>query len=194
LISRFGSPVLLLLFRISWERGNRFVSGEVFLFGQLSPNLAECPAAASPWMLWGICASVAWAAFVDGRRREIPHAACLAVLLCSVGLWFERGDVWPWRVLEGVLGGLVSAGVVGLLYYLGGVAGGDVKLLTALGIGLGLAIFEVLLCTALFGAVAAAVAASRKQRDFAYGPAILAAVLTHAIAPNALWRLTQWQL
>jgi Flp pilus assembly protein protease CpaA len=145
-------------------------------------------------MLWGICASVAWAAFVDGRRREIPHAACLAVLLCGVGLWFERGDVWPWRLLEGLLGGLLAAGILGLLYFLGGVAGGDVKLLVALGWGLGLAICEVLLWTALFGALLAAVAAGRKQRDFAYGPAILAAVLTYAFAPNALWRMAMWQV
>lgn len=154
----------------------------------------ECPATSSTWAIWAVCGAVAWAAIIDLWRREIPHAACLAVVLCGVGLWFERGDVWPWRLLEGVLGGLLAAGILGLLYYLGGVAGGDVKLLVALGWGLGLAICEVLLWTALFGALLAAVAAGRKQRDFAYGPAILAAVLTYAVAPNALWRMAMWQV
>jgi prepilin peptidase CpaA len=97
-------------------------------------------------------------------------------------------------VLEGTLGILLAGGIVGLLYYLGGVAGGDLKLLVALGLGLGLAIIQVLLWTALFGALLAAIAASRKQRDFAYGPAILAAVVTYALAPNALWRLAMWQV
>jgi len=81
----------------------------------------ECPATSSTWAIWAVCGAVAWAAIIDLWRREIPHAACLAVVLCGVGLWFERGDVWPWRLLEGVLGGLLAAGILGLLYYLGGV-------------------------------------------------------------------------
>jgi Flp pilus assembly protein protease CpaA len=97
-------------------------------------------------------------------------------------------------LLEGVIGALVAGGIVGLLYYCGGVAGGDLKLLVALGAGLGLAITQVLLWTALFGTVLALIAAGRRQRDFAYGPAILGAVLMYAFAPNALWRLAMWQV
>ncbi len=159
-----------------------------------SASVAECPSSPATFAIWAICLAVGWAAVIDMRRREIPHTACLVVLVGGVAMWFERGDVWPWRVLEGTLGILLAGGIVGLLYYLGGVAGGDLKLLVALGLGLGLAIIQVLLWTALFGALLAAIAASRKQRDFAYGPAILAAVVTYALAPNALWRLAMWQV
>lgn len=157
-------------------------------------NVVECPAVPDTWAIWAICVVVGWAAIVDWRRREIPHAACVAVLICGIGLWLERGDVWPTRVVDGLLGAALSGGLVGLLYYLGGVAGGDLKLFLVLGLAVGLAIAEVLLWTALFGALMAAVAAGRKQRDFPYGPAIFAAIAAYALAPNTLWRLAMWEI
>jgi Flp pilus assembly protein protease CpaA len=67
-----------------------------------------------------------------------------------------------------------------VLFWLGGIGGGDVKLVTALGAWLGpWGLLQALFWIALAGGVLAAVAKWRRQPDFAYVPAILAGLAIH---------------
>jgi prepilin peptidase CpaA len=121
-------------------------------------------------------ALIAWATWHDLRTREIPDSISIALLVWAVALvglgWHPGG----WR-------GLVSGAGLGLLltlpwFYVGGIGGGDVKLLTGLGACLGPGpTLRVLLWTAVAGGLLALWARWRKQSDFAYVPAILAALL-----------------
>ncbi|MEZ6066729.1 MAG: prepilin peptidase [Planctomycetaceae bacterium] len=73
-----------------------------------------------------------------------------------------------------------------------GIGGGDLKLVTALGAWLGPAgTLSLLFWTALAGAVSAVVTAIRQQRDFPFGPAILAGLIVTCLQPELLSRLIE---
>lgn len=83
------------------------------------------------------------AAYRDLRTALIPNrlVAAFAVVLLSVRLWQGAAAAGGEGVLRalaaGVLGALATAAVPLVLYRFGGIGGGDVKLLAALGIALG---------------------------------------------------------
>lgn len=119
---------------------------------------------------------VAIAAWHDLRTREIPDWISLALgawaVVVAVLTWSANG----WLLLG--LGAAIGFAITAPLFYLDGIGGGDVKLVTALGAVLGpwwllVALFWV----AIGGGVLALIAKARRQPDFAYGPAILAGVL-----------------
>ncbi len=136
--------------------------------------------------LWiPLAAAVAASAF-DLRNREIPDAIPAALLAWAVAAtifgWHAPG--W-WRLIAGVALGLLLAVP---LFYLGGLGGGDVKLIAALGAVFGPAgLAMVLLWTALAGGVLALVASGRGKRDLAYAPAIAAGVAAETLWPFGLW-------
>lgn len=137
------------------------------------------------WLPALVLALVAMAAAIDWRRREVPHWICLAVLACGVwGAWWQSTSQSWTLLLAGLLVGLIAS----LPWYLlGGLGGGDVKLLAALGgvagpAGLGVVLFG----TALAGAVLAMVAKLRGQKEFAYVPAIAVGWVTYLLWPGAL--------
>jgi prepilin peptidase CpaA len=136
-------------------------------------------------MVWAILAIVLVAVVFDLRKREIPDSVSLVLLAAAVIAtsldWHEIG----WLGLFGgaALGLAVSVG----LFALGGLGGGDVKLLTALGAALGpAALLQSLFWIAVAGGVLAAIAALRGKRDFAYGPAIALGLLAHLISAEKL--------
>jgi len=121
--------------------------------------------------LWILFVILAATAIYDMVYREIPHFVPLIVLALggvahalgwqSMG-WTDRA----WGIGVGLVCSL-------LLYICGGLGGGDVKLIAAMGAVLGWkAEFGVLFYVALFGGVLALVARRRCEAEFAYCPAI----------------------
>jgi len=86
----------------------------------------------------------------------------------------------------------LAGGLLGFLIVLpftlsGGIGGGDLKLVTALGTWLGpWLLLQTLFWTALAGLVFAAVAKARKQKDFAYVPAIMSGLMIAVVFPRLL--------
>lgn len=73
------------------------------------------------------------------------------------------------------------------LYQLGGLAGGDVKLIACLGAVLGWrSELAVLFYVALFGGLLALVARWRKQTEYPYAPAIALGLLAYIV--REYWR------
>jgi prepilin peptidase CpaA len=127
---------------------------------------------------------LAVAAWHDLRTREIPDWISLALaawaLVLAAGGWHSNG--WTGLVLGGLLGFVLTAP----LFWLGGLGGGDVKLLAALGACLGPGLLLLtLFWMAIAGGVLALVAKCRGKADFAYVPAILAGLALAVLWPGA---------
>ena len=140
------------------------------------------------WFLWIPVALALLAALFDLRSREIPDwiSVCLVAAAVAATAAGISGLSW-WGLALGLAVGLVVSFV---FFALGGLGGGDVKLIAAIGACLGwLGLLQVLFWTALAGAALALLAAARGQRDFAYGPAILAGTFVYAVWPHGLIRL-----
>ena len=89
----------------------------------------------------------------DVRTRRIPNALTISGLAVGLGLRALAGGA---ALLDGVLGAGVMFVVLVPLFAMGGVGGGDVKLLIAVGAFLGLKGAMIgLLATAVFGGVMA---------------------------------------
>jgi prepilin peptidase CpaA len=119
----------------------------------------------------------------DLRSRQIPNWIPVTAVAGGLTLaGFEAG----WRGLgSALLGMLLGFAVFFLFYALGGMGGGDVKLMAGFGAVLGVAqIWQAAIWTALIGGVAALVAAgwsawrarrgqaSSVRESIPYGPAI----------------------
>jgi len=100
------------------------------------------------------------AAVTDLRARIVPNRLVAAGLLAGVALQaWTLGPFGAWRAL---LGAAVGLAIFLPFYLLGGMGGGDVKLMAALGACLGAAgAVRVALVASLFGAVFALAAAAR---------------------------------
>lgn len=128
------------------------------------------------------------ASVFDLRTREIPNTFPLLLLGWAVAArvaGFQEADWW------GLLGGLAIGLAVGAaLFAVGGMGGGDAKLLGGLGAVLGPRAFLVVMVyiAVLGGVLALAVAIVRGRRgiEFVYGPAIalgyVAAVVVALVA------------
>ena len=110
------------------------------------------------------------ATFWDLKFREIPDWISLALVFA--GCFCALNGPQSACVTHG-LAFVLAASVGCVLYATGAWGGGDVKLLGALGVVFGLPGFlTVLFWMALAGGALALVAAFRRQKEFAYGPAI----------------------
>ena len=116
----------------------------------------------------------------DLRSRQIPDALSVCLLaLAIVSTGFHLHRVGWLDLFLGLLIGF-TAGLI--LFALGGFGGGDVKLLSALGAIVGLkGELGVILYMAVLGALLAVVARLRKQREYAYAPAIAFGLLAFII-------------
>lgn len=129
-------------------------------------------------------ALIALATLHDLRSREIPD--WISVLLLAWGLvvaaWMGTTAAWT----GALAGGLVGFALTAPLFWLGGLGGGDVKLVAALGVCLGPALLLLaLFWTAVAGGCLALVAKLRGKADFAYVPAIFAGVALAILWPGA---------
>jgi prepilin peptidase CpaA len=105
-----------------------------------------------------VIALVLIAVFSDLRWRKIPN--CLTLPAIALGLLLNfLGNSWNGLVFA-FLGLLVGLGLMILPYMLGGMGGGDVKLMGALGALVGsYSVFNIFLYTSLVGGVIAIVIA-----------------------------------
>ena len=128
---------------------------------------------------WGIpsaFAVLAIAVFFDLRSRQIPDMLSVFLLvmaLAATGFHLHRVG---WLDL---LGGMaIGLSIGSILFRTGGFGGGDVKLLTSLGAVMWLkGELGVLFYMAILGGVFALVARLRRQREYAYAPAIALGLL-----------------
>lgn len=131
-------------------------------------------------VLWFSFALVLIAAMVDLRKREIPDTIPLLLLAWAVTSTAARWHEVGWASL--LLGFGAGLGLGLILFCLGGLGGGDVKLLAALGAAVGLqSLWSLLFYVALAGGVLAVIAKLRKQRELAYAPAIALGFLVFLI-------------
>jgi Flp pilus assembly protein protease CpaA len=109
----------------------------------------------------------------DLRRREIPDAVPLALLVIAV---VAKGFGWADQSWLSLFGGWALGLAIGLvLFWFGGFGGGDAKVLASLGAVIGVpAMGSVLFYTAVAGGVLAGIALIRGVKDVPYVPAITA--------------------
>jgi len=130
-------------------------------------------------------ALLAVATLHDLKSREIPDWISALLLGWGFVLAAVTGNVAAWTALA--LGVLVGLALTAPLFWLGGLGGGDVKLIAALGACLGpWGLLQTLFWVAVAGGVLALVAKWRRQADFAYVPAILAGLLAYCIQSGVL--------
>lgn len=116
----------------------------------------------------------------DMRRREIPNVFLFAIALLG---FFTTSTGWNRQTWAESFGGFA----VGLLlsftvYVFGGIGGGDVKVLSAMGLVLGWrAELGVIFYVAIFGGIGAAIARWRKREEYPYGPAIALGLLAYIV-------------
>ena len=128
---------------------------------------------------------VGFALVCDLRSREVPDWIPLlivawACLATALGL-----HKVSWIGL--IAGALVGLGLSAAVFFLGGLGGGNVKLLAAIGAAVGpWALLSILAWMALAGGILALIAAARGKRDFAYVPAIAVGVVVETVWPGGL--------
>jgi prepilin peptidase CpaA len=138
----------------------------------------------NPWSLL-LLVPVALALVCDLRTREIPDWIPLlivawACLATAMGL-HKVG----WLGL--IAGALLGLGLSAVVCHLGGLGGGDVTLLAAIGAAVGpWALLSILAWMAFAGGVLALIAAARGKREFAYVPAIAVGVVVETVWPGGL--------
>lgn len=109
---------------------------------------------------WTMIVMVALAAGIDVGTRKIPNVLTVTGFALALGL---RGLAGWDPFVSGLAGAFLGFAVSAPLFFAGGMGGGDVKLLTAVGAFLGpQQAFVALLATALVGGLMALVVAARK--------------------------------
>lgn len=147
------------------------------------------------WLLWLSAAIGAVATFTDLRSRTIPNWLSAGAFLGGLGM---RSALYGWTgAKEALIGGAVGFAVFLVFFVLGGMGGGDVKLMAGFGAILGYPqIVMAAILTAIVGAVMALIYLVQKKvrrawkrsrstesepadgKDFIpYAPAIAAGVL-----------------
>ena len=140
--------------------------------------------------LWSLVllVPVAFALVCDLRTREIPNWIPLVILAWACVATAAGLHKVTWIGL--VAGALLGLGLAAAVFYLGGLGGGDVKLLASIGAAVGpWTLLSILVWMAVAGGGLALVAVARGKRDFAYGPAIAIGVLVETVWPGGLARV-----
>jgi prepilin peptidase CpaA len=142
-------------------------------------------------MFWIPLAILAIACIYDFRSREIPDwIPILLIVTAAVAVGFDGISVSFYQLLLGVL---VGFGVMATFGLAGGLGGGDVKLVAALGAWLGpIALLVVLFWIALIGMLLAIGFRLAGKKDLPYAPAIALGFAVFLIWPQGILRLLKW--
>lgn len=145
-------------------------------------------------LLAGLAALLIVAAVSDLRTRTIPDLVNIAVALLAPLFWWASGiELWPDVAMR-----IAAAFAIFLAFYglfcLGGIGGGDVKMVGAVALWFGaMTTLKFFILTTLIGGVVSIVTLVHHKRQIAGGgeadrPEVPYGV---AIAAAALWLLTQ---
>lgn len=130
-------------------------------------------------MYWIALTALTVATVFDLRTREIPDAIPIVLLAAALAAKALGLHPVPWQGIA--LGAGCAFAVSTALFALGGLGGGDVKLLTAVGAALGgKALLPFAFATTIIGGVFALAQRARRGRDdveLAYAPVMLAGLL-----------------
>lgn len=136
-------------------------------------------------MLWILLLLVIVATIWDFRTREVPDWIPLGILAWACLATAIGLSKVTWIGL--MAGALLGIGLGAAVFYLGGLGGGDVKLLAAIGATVGpWVLLSIMTWMAVAGGLLAIVAAARGKRKFAYVPAIAAGVFVETVWPGGL--------
>lgn len=114
--------------------------------------------------------SLSYAAYTDGKIRRIPDATVLLISACAAAkALLNRAPPWP-----ALLGGAV-VGAAMLFTGLDGIGGGDIKLITALGVLYGFPDAVTVVVLATLGMVA--FGHIKRKQAMPFAPFLLAAVI-----------------
>ena len=143
------------------------------------------------WILLGLLAALLVAAiWFDLRSRTIPNTLNLAIALLAIPFWWATGlSLWPDAAIQLGVGGLVF-GLFTIAFALGGMGGGDVKLVAAIALWLPWeAVIVLLVLMSLAGGVLTLAMVARKK--LARSEARLEIPYGVAIAFGGLWLIGQ---
>ena len=102
------------------------------------------------------------ASIIDCRVRKIPNWLILSMTL--TGLIFQFSSAGTAGLIQGLLGFTIGIFLLYIPFSMGGVGGGDVKLLGAIGSFVGPAVlFQIFLASALFGGAFSLFEIARKR-------------------------------
>jgi len=128
------------------------------------------------------------ATLFDLKKREIPDTISVLLLV-----WAIAGKSLGWIDVSWVsmgVGAAVGFALGAILFALGGLGGGDVKLVAALGAAIGIGdLLTTLFWMAIAGGVLAIVAGLRGEKELAYVPAIAAGLLVTLILDGEIARV-----
>jgi Flp pilus assembly protein protease CpaA len=114
---------------------------------------------------------LALTALYDCWKREVPHAVWIALLAWAIVRAATGLENATWQ--DAGLGLAVGLAIGAALFFLGGMGGGDAKLLMALGAIYGpLGTIVLSVYTFLFGGILSIVAAMRGHQEIPYVPAM----------------------
>ena len=128
------------------------------------------------------------ATLFDLKSREIPDTISVVLLAWAIlGKSMGWIDV-PWVSMG--IGAVVGFALGAILFAMGGLGGGDVKLVAALGAAIGVGdLLTTLFWMAIAGGVLAIVAGLRGEKELAYVPAIAAGLFVTLIVNGEIARV-----
>lgn len=137
------------------------------------------------WLLVIPIVITGYAVVHDLKSREIPDS--LSALILILGLLatnFSQSTITIWNAFAGMMIGFLLVLPFALR---GGIGGGDLKLVSALGTWLGIAgTFSMLFWTSITGMVFSIAVLAMGKQDLPYAPAILCGLLMTLIFPDLL--------
>ncbi|WP_154900347.1 prepilin peptidase [Gimesia maris] len=131
------------------------------------------------------------AVYYDLQKREIPDGVVLRVLVTGL-----LATILSWHGVSFVnaLLGMVTGFVIVLPFALaGGIGGGDLKFVGALGTWLGIAgVMSLLFWSAIFGMLVAIITRYYGRNDFPFAPAIVLGLCVAIFWPSGIDFLISW--
>lgn len=113
-------------------------------------------------MEWIVIAGLGIAAVLDWRLRKVPNWLTFSMILTGILMQTIYGGTAGLK--ESVFGALLGIALLYLPFALGGMGGGDVKLMSAIGAFAGpLVLIKVFLASAIFGGVLSLFEIARKR-------------------------------
>ena len=109
-----------------------------------------------------LIAGLGIASVIDWKTRKIPN--WLTLSMSFTGLLFQIYSLGSHGLIQAILGFMLGILLLYMPFALGGIGGGDVKLLAAIGTFTGpLILFQVFLASAVFGGIFSLIEVIRKK-------------------------------